>query len=305
MSIKIINPKKRIEKLIIYLALLNPSTILLVERLNFDIFIYLISILIVLNRIYFFNWLITLYITLIKVYPIMLFLIIFIENNKRNLINIFFIILFISLLSIIYLFYFKEYYIFFIKNLSAAKAGYHYLFSLNSIPKIFKYVFNLNYQILLIVFYSFFIYSVCKIYKNLGNLKIYLENNIYSTDSKLFIIGSFTCIVCFFIFSNYFYREVFLILTIPYIINLRNNSKNKIINFLIYLVIIRYFYSFLYSYINIHDGINHIDGIRIFSNQFLLVIFIKALFDFVIMSIISGILYLKIKLLIKNKISIN
>jgi hypothetical protein len=303
MSIKITNPKKKVEKLIIYLALLNPSTLLLVERLNFDIFIYLASILIALNRIYFLNWFIAFYLTLIKIYPIILFVTIFIENNKRSLSNIFLITFFIASFSILYLFYFKEYYIFFIKNLGTAKAGYHYLFSLNSIPKIFKYLFDFNYQILLIIFYSLFIYLITKVYKNLGSLQSYLENNIYTQDSKLFIIGSFTCVICFFIFSNYFYREVFLILIIPHVINLKNNSKNNILNFLMYFLIIRYFYLFLYSYINVHDGINHIDGVRVFSKEFLLVIFIKALFDFILMSIISGILYLKIKILIKNKIT--
>ena len=41
-SVKIINPKKYSHIILCLLALLNPSTLLLIERMNLDIFLYLI-----------------------------------------------------------------------------------------------------------------------------------------------------------------------------------------------------------------------------------------------------------------------
>ena len=108
----------------------------------------------------------------------------------------------------------------------------------------------------------------------------------------------------FIISSNYYYKEVFLILLIPFILNIKNNPQNKIFNFLIYIFIIKYFYSFFYSYININDGITYLDGNRIFSNKFIISIFIKSLLDFILMSIISAMLYLKTEIYLKNKFKI-
>ena len=76
----LLNPKNKLEYSFVILAILNPTTLLLIERLNFDIFIFLILIIISLNRIYIFNWLLFLYCFLIKLYPIVSGSFIFIEN---------------------------------------------------------------------------------------------------------------------------------------------------------------------------------------------------------------------------------
>ena len=51
----LLNPKNKLEYLFVILTILNPTTLLLIERLNFDIFIFLILIIISLNRIYIFK----------------------------------------------------------------------------------------------------------------------------------------------------------------------------------------------------------------------------------------------------------
>ena len=56
-TIFLLNPKNKLEYFIVTLAILNPSTLLLIERFNNDIFVFLILIIIALNRFYIFNWL--------------------------------------------------------------------------------------------------------------------------------------------------------------------------------------------------------------------------------------------------------
>ena len=55
-TIFLLNPKNKLEYFIVTLAILNPSTLLLIERFNNDIFVFLIFIIIALNRFYIFNW---------------------------------------------------------------------------------------------------------------------------------------------------------------------------------------------------------------------------------------------------------
>jgi len=303
LTVKIINPKKKIDKILLFLCILNPSTLLAFDRLNFDLFIYVFAIIICFNRVYFINWLLTLFVSFIKIYPAVLFVNIFFENSKRSYKIIILIVFTLFLSTIIYFFYFKDYVLFFINNISSGKAGYHYLFSLNSLPKILKYVFNFNYQILLIIFYSLFIYSVIKFYKKYACNIEETDDDIFSLNSKLFMIGGFLTVISFSIFSNWLYREIFLILMIPYILHNKISSTYNLNSLFIYILIIRYIFLFIYSYVNIHDDIVYVESIRFFSEKFLIVIFIKSVFDFFIMVIFSSILFQKSKLYFKRLIN--
>ena len=300
LTVKIINPQKKIEIILLFLCLMNPSTLLGFDRLNVDLFVYILAIVICFNRIYFINWFFILFMSFIKIYPAALFVNIFFENPKRLPKHIVLIIASLFLFTMIYFFYFKDYILFFLNNISAGRAGYHFLFSLNSLPKIFKYILNFNYQFLLIIFYSLFIYSVVKFYRIYASFIKEKNDDIFSVDSKLFMIGGFLTLVNFLFFSNWFYREIFLILMMPYFLHKKNDNKLNIYSMIIYILIVRYFFLFIYSYINIHDDIIHIDSIRVFSNKFLLVIFIKSILDFIIMGLISSILFKKSKTYIKK-----
>lgn len=72
---------------------------------------------------------------------------------------------------------------------------------------------------------------------------------------------------------------------------------------MIYILIVRYIYLFLYAYINVHDEITFIDGQRVFSYKFLITIFFKAILDFILVSFTTAILFLKTKLYIIDKIN--
>jgi len=309
LTLKIINPKNKLEIILVYLALLNPSTMLLIERMQLDCLFYIAIIFTIYNRFYFINWFLGFYFALIKFYPIAFLVTIFIENRNRSLKKILIIIISLAAIFITYLYINREFYSFMLNNMLPGKAGYHFLYSLNAVPKIFTYIFGIKYQILLLVLYSFFIFTTIKIYKKInqkntlsgGEDSHYLNGTIYTNDSKLFMIGGYFSIFLFTLVSSYAYKEIYLILLIPLILNIKNNYSDKIFTFLIYIFIFRYCYLFLYAYINIHDGITFIDGQRVFTVKFLLTIFFKAILDFALMSVVSAILYLKTKIYILDK----
>lgn len=302
-SVAIFSPKNKSETFLLYLALLNPSTMLLIERMQLDCLFYLAIIFAVYNRYYFIHWFLGIYFALIKFYPIAILISIFVEEKDRSLKFIFFIIFFLSCLFFSYLFLNKEYYLFMANNMLPGKAGYHFLYSLNSLPKILTYSFAIKYQILLILFYSLFIFITIKNYKKLSIDQNFILNELYTDKSKLYLIAGYFNLFLFTLVSSYAYKEIYLILFIPYILHIKEKYNNKIFNILIYILIVRYIYLFLYAYINVHDEITFIDGQRVFSYKFLITIFFKAILDFILVSFTTAILFLKTKLYIIDKIN--
>jgi len=274
-SVAIFSPKNKSETFLLYLALLNPSTMLLIERMQLDCLFYLAIIFAVYNRYYFIHWFLGIYFALIKFYPIAILISIFVEEKDRSLKFIFFIIFFLSCLFFSYLFLNKEYYLFMVNNMLPGKAGYHFLYSLNSLPKILTYSFAIKYQILLILFYSLFIFITIKNYKKLSIDQNFILNELYTDKSKVYLIAGYFNLFLFTLVSSYAYKEIYLILFIPYILHIKEKYNNKIFNILIYILIVRYIYLFLYAYINVHDEITFIDGQRVFSYKFLITIFLK------------------------------
>ena len=101
LTLKIINPKNILEIILVYLALLNPSTMLLIERMQLDCLFYIAIIFTIYNRFYFISWFLGFYFALIKFYPIALLVTIFIEDGNRSLKKILIIIISLALLFFI------------------------------------------------------------------------------------------------------------------------------------------------------------------------------------------------------------
>lgn len=288
---KIFTFQSYISTIFLTLVILNPSSFLLFSSANIDLLIFVLLIFTALNRIYLINWLIYFFLTFVKLYPIILFLNIFFENNKRSIKKIAILFITLIILSLSYLYINFSEYIYLLNNLSGAKAGYHYLFSLNSIAKILKYKFELNYVFLLFFTYSIFFYLSIRSYKKLTlNLnKIFHQNiSIYDLEFKLFIISAYLSVICFICFSNFFHREIFLIGTLPLIFKFDNLIKTFPFRFIIILYFVKLLYSYIYGYYNVNDGIIYNNDQRIFSNLFLIIITIKSLIDYMLMIIISA-----------------
>jgi len=287
----LINPKNKIEHVVLFLSIFNPSTLLLVERMNFDIFVFLITIFIIFNRFYVINWILIFFLSFIKFYPAILGINIILENKNRKFLKLIFIILGISLLSIIYIYLnFGDYRI--ILETTAYKAGYHFLFSLKTIPKILIYLFHWNYIFLVITFLILFALLTnyyCRLVKK-NNLLDLID--VYSLETRLFLLGSYILLICYLIFSNYFFREIFLIILFPFLFKIYNIKRTNFVTFFIYLIIFRYIFLFIYGYINVHDNITHINNVRYFSEEFLFIITLKGIIDIFLMSFIGSLLFL-------------
>jgi hypothetical protein len=296
---KIIKPLNKATYFLFVLSVINPSTILLMERMNFDIVIFIAIVFIVYNRYFFINYFVLFYLSLIKFFPAILFVNIFLENKIRGIKTIITIIFIIIFLFLVYVMLNLEQYSYLFNNLSVAKAGYHYLFSLNTLPKVLKYL-GINYILSILTIYSFFIYGLIKIFKKVNYDYLKYNLDIYSSDTRLFILGGYLSFFCFIIFSNWFYREVFLILTFPLISSICHDYKDKFSRFLLNFIIFRYIFLFVYGYLNINDGINHINDQRIFSYEFISIISIKGMIDFTLMMIIGSLLVFFTNLLLKD-----
>ncbi len=289
--IKIFNIQNLTSLAILTLVVFNPSTFFIFSSLNIDVLIFILLIFTSLNRLYFINWFLYFFLTFVKIYPVILFLNIFFENHKRSIGRIFTIFFIMFLISLSYLYFNFSEYVYMLNNLSGAKAGYHYLFSLNSFAKIGKYLFSLNYIFLLFVTYSIFFYLVARTFKKISfNFNEISDQNIFfnSSEFKLFIISSYLSITCYIFFSNFFHREIFLIGTFPLILKLDEIFKKFPVRLIINLYLIKLIYSYFYSYFNVNDGIQHIDGERVFSSLFIIIITIKSIIDYMLMILISA-----------------
>ena len=282
----LLNPKNKIEYLILTLATLNPTTLVLIERLNFDIYVFLLLIIVAINRVFIFNWLLIFYCFLVKLYPVVAGSFIFIEDKRRS-------IKYLTILIIIFtipVFYFLIIDYFNISKMfvSGGKPGYFHIFGLNTVPKILKYL-GLNYIFSMIFIYVLFVLLLNKFYNYISTSNLIDEEDFFTSKWRLFIIGGNILFFCFVFYTNYTHREIFLVLLIPQLL-LIFEKNDKLKNILINFLVIRYIFLFFYGVGNVVEPTYHIDGIRHFSMFFLLTTFGKGLLDFILISFVGAII---------------
>lgn len=297
--LKIINPKDNMSWLIFILCIFNPSTLLTFERANIDLLIFTLATVIVLNRAFILNWFIYIFLSFLKIYPFFLCLNFFLENKNRNPKRVIYYSLFLILISIIYLiFNFKyDFITFFGGGAVAGKAGYQFLWSLNSLAKILKYSLEFNYIFSLLITLVIYIFLIKVLLKKM-NERIYVlkENFFENVNLRIFLVGSLMSLFCYIFFSNWSYREIFIILSIPYLYSLSLKLFNqKNLNLITILIVSRYVFIFLYSYFNVILTPESVNGERVFSNYLIFANLIKSLIDMTLMSLITSILIIKIR----------
>ena len=301
-----INPKNKIEFIILYLSFLNPSSMLLFERMQLDALFYLTILLTTYHRVYFITWILGIIFSLIKFYPVAILGTVFLEDKKRNLKNILIILLSLLFLIFFYMFINWEGYSFMLNNMLPGKAGYHFLFSLNGIAKILNYIFEIKYQFFLLTTYLFFFYLLKKMISKNYSLYEIFKSEIYEPKSNIFVISGYFLIFLFIFVSSYAYKEIYLILLLPFIFSFqRKNPNNIFFKNLIRLITLRYIFLSIYGFLNVHDGITFTNGERVFTHYFLTIIFIKSILDWILMLMIFSILFLKTKIIFNNKFKSN
>lgn len=290
--------------ILIPLIIFCPTTLLAIERGNIDLLLFLIAVLICLNKYFYLSCVLVGWSFLVKYYPITFFANLFTYTNKKSLIHLKVVIFSLLIISLIFIFIKKQILFDFIDNASASKAGFHLLFSAKAHAKFFKYSFEFNYIFLIAFTYIIFFTSSIYLYKYFIKRNSFKSLSITNVQEKLFLIGVNTSIFNYLLFSNYYYREIFLILSLPLIMKLISNTNSKIFKIILSLVYIRYFFLYIYNYFILNENFYYIDGVRTFYNSFLVVYFTKASFDFLFMIFLTSILFflnLKIiRLIFKN-----
>ena len=290
--------------ILIPLIIFCPTTLLAIERGNIDLLLFLIAVLICLNKYFYLSCMLVGWSFLVKYYPITFFANLFTYTNKKSLIHLKVVIFSLLIISLIFILIKKQILFDFIDNASASKAGFHLLFSAKAHAKFFKYSFEFNYIFLIAFTYIIFFTSSIYLYKYFIKRNSFKSLSITNVQEKLFLIGVNTSIFNYLLFSNYYYREIFLILSLPLIMKLISNTNSKIFKIILSLVYIRYFFLYIYNYFILNENFYYIDGVRTFHNSFLVVYFTKASFDFLFMIFLTSILFflnLKIiRLIFKN-----
>ena len=96
----------------------------------------------------------------------------------------------------------------------------------------------------------FILFFIKKILSN-NNASDLLDSDIY--ENRLFILSSTTLIFCYFVFTNWIYREIFFLGLIPWIIKNNNNSNNNLPSLLLVLLCLKFILTTLIVYIDLNN----------------------------------------------------
>jgi len=275
-------------------------TILVIERSNIDLLIFLILFLVSKNYSLILNYLLIILSTITKFYPIV-FATIFFFNKK-----IFLKIFIFTLIVFLVLFFQKESLLKIFDNqeqFSGSGFGL-YEFSLIGFLKFFSSL-NLSFEnndiswlkyIYLLIFVIFPIFFLN--FKNYSNVKSFTSNITFDETStfqqRFFILSSIAISFCYFVFTNFVYREIFFLGLIPYLLNNKFINNNFFSKFLFFFLVIKFFLTTIF--------------IIIFQNNFAeilnpFLILFKHTIDICLMSLILNIIVFTLLQFIKDKLS--
>ena len=278
--ISFFNYKKSLKNYTFFFFVLSAPFLTAVERANNDILIFLIIFLISKYRSLLTSHILILLGALSKFYPVCFGIIfLFKKEIKKILINLLLLSLFIS----IFIFFQFESLIKIFNTQSQFTAGGPYAFSFQSLIKTigyFQLVEDLKWLktffiigFLLIPFLSI-IYLFA--FKNNRFFTEIFTNNIF--ENRIYIISSITLISCYFIFENYFYREIFFLGLIPWLLRYEDQESN-IKDFYYYFILFKFLLTTLIIFLVVGQN----DLLLDFKP---LLILLKHTIDFYLMTII-------------------
>ena len=292
----VLNDKKYLVSSLFFIF--SVPTILVIERSNIDLLIFLILFLVSKNYSLILNYLLIILSTITKFYPIV-FTAIFFFNKKiilkiLTLISISFLILFLQKESLIKIF----------ENQVQFSAFGLYSFSLISLLKIFS-VFKISYgnydytwlkylyMLIFVIFPIFFLN-----FKNYSNIKSFASkmtfDNTSTFEQRFFILSSIVILFCYFVFENFVYREIFFLGLIPYLLNNKSINDNFFSKFLYFFLVVKFLLTTIF--------------IVVFRNNFAeilnpFLILFKHTIDVCLISLILNIIIFTTLQFIKNKLS--
>lgn len=287
--ISFFNYKKSYKNLTFLFFILSAPFIIAVERANIDILIFFIIYLISKNKNLLINHFFILVGVLSKFFPIC-FTILFLF--KKNIKKIFLNLILISLIILTFLFFQLENLekIFGTKN--QFLGGNIYAFSFISLIKTINSIqiidINLKWLktffVIGFLFLPFFLIlnSFVIIKKNKILFSEIFTNDIF--ENRMYIISSATLLSCYFIIENIFYREIFFLGLIPWL--LKNEDKNKNIkDFYFYFILFKFIITTILIYIVLAQP-------YLFYNFNFILILLKHTIDFYLILIIFSVFIL-------------
>ena len=273
--VSLIKPKNFFEYLLLILIIFAPSSLLVIERGNNDMLIFLFIILIVYFNSSTLNFLVLTLASLAKYYPLALMVNFFIEK-KRSVKQII-ITLLLFTMTLGFFFYFTGESLELIQNkMKMISPTWGNQFSIRGLSLALKKLEHFDYSTVLFISYIFFIFSSIVSFKIFQKSNFISKVNISLFEEKLFILGGNLSIAVYLISDNVHYREIFLILLLPFIMKLKNSFKIKIFKYLFYFILFRYIFFIFANYF-------------IMFKKYFTFIYIKAFFDIVLVSLFAAI----------------
>ena len=281
---KLIDRKNFLNVVLLILIVFSPQVLLVLERCNVDLIIFLLLIIMVKVNQPFLSFSIINFVALLKYYPAALITNFVVERKRSLNKNIFIIsIFFFTLACLMYLsgesFELIRY------KLNAVSPTWGNQFSLHSfailLSKFKKYDFNTILIITLSIF-TILSFSFYKFFKNtLENIE--LDENSFKY--RLYLISSNLIIAVYLITYNIHYREIFLIALLPLILELKDNKKIIFFKYFILFNILRLIIFYFTNY-------------YVFFKKIYSLLYVKAFLDVVMMSIFLGLtLFFNLKLI--------
>lgn len=245
--VSLIQPKNIFNYFLLILILFSPPTLLIIERANFDMLIFLLIVLIAFSNSLFLNFIIITFVSLLKYYPLVLMINFFIEKARSTKK----ILLILSLFAIVVLFLFYltgESWGLIQYKMRSFDPPWGNQFSVKALAIISKNWENYEYPVILLISYIFFIVFTIIFFLAFKKTRFINKVNIYSFEEKLFILGANLVVAAYLISHNIHYREVFIILLFPFLMKLNKSIDNKIFKYLIYFITLRYIFFLISNY---------------------------------------------------------
>lgn len=250
-SIIFIFPYKRNkEYLILLIFFVSAPFLLIYERSNTDILIFIIIFSILYIKNLFINFFVILYLSLYKFFPFVAVINLFFFNKFKICF-----LLSLIILSSLFLSEFSQ--LNYFLNSNTYNIHPYSIFSFFGLPELFLsflkndnlanllcikifnyYNFEIDFQIFKLFFFKiisylfYIIFVTTLLLINLKKIKFILKNNNIDNNKlnyflqNSFLISSSIIIFCYFLFPSFYYREVFIILLFPYLISQSVNGCN-------------------------------------------------------------------------------
>lgn len=249
--------KNYLEYLTLLPFIFSIPVLLVIERANIDILIFLILVLTAFNKKIVYNYLSIIFVSLLKFYPICLAIIFLFEKNYKKILLYSFI--FVLIISALLFFEFSN-----IKKIftvgSDFSASHHLSFSLKGFidhnnelliafnNKDYNWIKYLYIMLILVIPLTITVTLNLKRIFNNNDINLLFFTNSY--ENRLFILSITVVLSCYFAFDNYLYREIFFIGFLPWLIKEKNSGiNNKFINFLFYILCFKFFLTSVLIYL--------------------------------------------------------